>query len=245
MSKFCPNCGKALDDAVQFCDGCGAQQAVPQQPAKKSFDINKTVNEVKMVGNGIINRCKVDKPFMYKTLGVVAAVVVVLIVIIALLAGGGYKGAINTYIDYALEGKYKKLEKLAPKDYWNYLEDEIDDFDMDDLLDEAEDFSEATVEYFEDEYGDNYKVSYKIEDKKKLSDKKLEGIAEAMADAYDLDEDKFTDGYELELEVTVKGSEDDDDDEMDLTVIKYKGKWYPISWGKYNGKYYASFMVGE
>ena len=27
MAKFCPSCGKSLDDAAPFCDGCGATQA--------------------------------------------------------------------------------------------------------------------------------------------------------------------------------------------------------------------------
>ena len=34
MAKFCPSCGKSLDDAVQFCDGCGApQNAAGANPA--------------------------------------------------------------------------------------------------------------------------------------------------------------------------------------------------------------------
>ncbi len=33
MAKFCPSCGKSLDDNAQFCDGCGAAQT-PVAPAQ-------------------------------------------------------------------------------------------------------------------------------------------------------------------------------------------------------------------
>ena len=26
MAKFCPSCGKSIEDNAQFCDGCGAVQ---------------------------------------------------------------------------------------------------------------------------------------------------------------------------------------------------------------------------
>lgn len=37
MAKFCPSCGKSLDDNAQFCDGCGAAQtpAAPAQDAQQ------------------------------------------------------------------------------------------------------------------------------------------------------------------------------------------------------------------
>lgn len=256
MSKICENCGKTLDDATRFCDNCGtAQNAAPQEtpvqesqptpaaPKKVNFDFNKIIDEVKQFANGLVNRCKADKKFMYTSIAVAAAAVVVLVLLLALVFGGNsYTSALDNYINATFNGKANAVKKMAPAEYWEYYEEENDE-DFDDFLDDYKDSIEDRIEYLEDEYGKNYKVTYKIEDKKELSDKKLKGIAEALADKYDMDEDKVTAGWELEVELTIKGSEDDDDSEQKLTVIKYKGNWYMISWSKSGDNYRASFFI--
>lgn len=252
MSKFCQNCGKALDDAVRFCDGCGAPQqaaapqaapAAPKQDSDFKKTLDKVVTEVKTFANGFVNRCKADKKFLYTCIGAVAGVIVVIVLLSLLLGGGGMTKPIDLMIDVGFKGKVEKIKQMAPADYWEYMEDEYD-MDVDDMIEEAEEGLEDTLDYLEEEYGENIRVSYKVTKKKKLSDKKLEGIAEALADAYDLDEDKFTEAYELDVEMTIKGSEDDDEDENELTVIKYKGKWYAITWYKSGDNYRANFMLG-
>ena len=259
MSKFCQNCGKELADADRFCDGCGAvqeaapqpvqQEAAPQQP-KASFDFNKVVaqakpivDKVKAFAIGVIERCKADKKYMYTCAGIAGGVVVALVLLIVLLtAGGGYTKPIDTLIDVTFKGKVEKITELAPQEYWDYLEEEYE-VDIDDIIDQAEDSFDDMMDYYEEEYGDNIRVSYKVEDKKELSSRKLKGIAEALADAYDMDEDDFTAAYELDVEMTIKGSESDDDSDAEITVIKYKGKWYAISWYKSGDEYRASFMT--
>lgn len=267
MSKICQTCGKTLDDTMRFCDGCGTpQQAAPQQsqyessqptqyeasqqvpaaaaPNKTGFDFHRIVERVKLFASNLVSRCKADKAFMYKCIGITAAAVVVVIVLLSLIfGGGGYTAPIDALIDVTFEGKAKKIKDLAPADYWEWYEEEYDE-DIDEIIDEAEDDFDSMLDYLEEMYGDNIRVSYKVKDKKALSDRRLEGIAESLADKYDLDEDKFTAGYELELEMTIKGSEGKDEDETEVTVIKYKGKWYAVSWYKSSGDYYASFLTG-
>lgn len=99
------------------------------------------------------------------------------------------------------------------------------------------------MEALEKEYGHNIRVTYKVEKKKELSEKRVEGITEALAEEYDLDEGKFGTAYELDLEMTIEGSEDGETDDSEITVIKYDGKWYMITWYKYDGEYRASFMT--
>lgn len=254
MSKFCQNCGKELDEAMNFCDGCGAPQQAAPQPApvaaepeapKASFDLNKIIDEVKTFANGLVNRCKADKKFMYTCIGVAAAAVAVLVLLLCLVfgAGGSYTAPIDTLIDVSFEGKFKKLKDLAPEEYWDWYEDKYD-ADIDDMIEEAEDNFDDMMDYYEEQFGGNIKVSYKIEDKKELSDRKLEGIAEALADKYDINEDKVTAGYELDVEMTIEGSDDEDEDDSEITVIKYNGKWYAVSWYKSGGEYSASFLTG-
>lgn len=251
MSKFCQNCGKALDDAVRFCDGCGAPQeatAAPATPAapKQGFDFkatfDKVVTEVKTFAKGFVNRCKADKKFLYTVIGIAAGVLVAIVLLSLLIGGGGYKGAIDNYIAASFKGKSSAVKKMAPAEYWEYYEEKNGE-DFDEYLENYEDNIEDTIDYLKDEYGDNFKVTYKVTKEKKLSGKKLEGIAEALADKYDIDEDKVSAGYELDVEMTIKGSEDDDENEVELTVIKYKGKWYLISWSKSGDNYRAYFYI--
>lgn len=265
MSKICPNCGKELGDAMNFCEACGAaQQAAPQEAApqvtvpqpteaapKASFDFNKIMETVKAYAKeaktfaiSLINRCKADKVFMYKCLAIGGGALVALILLIALVSSGsGMTKPIDTLIDVTFKGKVAKIKDLAPAEYWDWYEDEYD-ADIDDVIDEAEDSFDDMMEYYEEQYGDNIRVTYKVDSKKELSKRKLEGIAEALADKYDLNEDKVTAGYELDVEMVVKGSEDEDDTDSEITVIKYNGKWYAVSWYKYNNEYSASFLTG-
>lgn len=272
--RFCDGCGAPQQAAPQQPQTQAPQQPTyqqpqyqaPQQPTyqqpqyqqapvasapkapkapKANFDVNKIIDEVKTFANGLVNRCKADKKFMYTCIGVAAAAVVVLILLLSLVfGGGGMTKPIDNLIAISFKGKVEKIKDMAPPEYWEYMEDEYD-MDIDDMIDDAEDSMDDMLDYYEDEYGDNIRVSYKVTKKKKLSDKKLEGIAEALADAYDLDEDKFTEAYELDVEMTIKGSEDDDEDETEMTVIKYKGKWYAINWSKSGDEYRAYFMLGD
>ncbi len=219
-----------------------AYQQPAAQPAAKKVDVNKYVDQAKLFANGFVNRFKKDKKFQYTVIGIAAAVVLVIVLLIV-LGGGGYKGAINRYIDVNYNGKYKQVEKLAPKEYWEWYEDQYDK-DIDDVIDDREDSWEDTEDYLSDEYGDNFKVKFTEDKSKKLSDRKLEGIAEALEDKYDIDADKVTAGYEVEGELVIKGSEDDDDDDAEYTVIKYSGKWYLVSWYKDGDDYWASFVTG-
>lgn len=259
--RFCQNCGAPYQEPVappqpQFQQAPQYQmppqyQPQPQQPAapkapkapkKANFDVTKIINSVKTFANGVVNRCKTDKKFMGICIGIAAGFLAVVVLLCVLLFSGGYTKPIDLYIDMTFEGKSSAIKKMAPADYWEWYEDEYDE-DVNDIIEEYEEDVEDMLEYLEDEYGKNFRVTYKVTKKKALSDKKLEGIAEALADKYDLDEKKFTAGYDLELEVSIKGSEDDEEDEVDMSVIKYKGNWYLISWSKSGDEYYASFYI--
>lgn len=233
MSKFCEECGSPLEDNASFCENCGT--AVPQEP------------EAAPAGNfftNFLNRLKSDKKFAIITGGIAVALVLVIVLICVFAGGGkGYTKAIDNYIAVMVKGDVDKVEKLVPPEYWEYAEDEMD-MDLDDFIDEYEDNIDDMMDSLEDQYGKGIKATYEVLEEKELSEKKLEGIAEALEDTYDLDAKKVTAGYELEVEMTIEGDEDDDSNETELTVIKYDGNWYLVNWGKYDGEYYAYFNLG-
>lgn len=228
MAKFCANCGNQVMDNAVVCPHCNTRLAAPAPQAPQGatgFDANTIKAKFNDLTKGI-------DPKIIKFGGIGIAAVVVLIIVISIIASsGGYKSAVENYVDFYLRCEYKNLEKLAPKDYWDYVEEEYDFNvkDKDEVADKYEDMFEERIEEIEDEFGSNYKIKYKILDDRKLSDKKLKAMKETLKDNYDIAKKDVTKAYKVELEVSIKGSEDEDEDEMDLWVVKIDGKWYPCS----------------
>ena len=156
--------------------------------------------------------------------------------------GIGYKSAIDNLIDYTFEGKSSAIKKLAPKAYWDYMEDEHDQ-SLEDAIDEYEEQYELAQEMLEEQYGEKFKVKYKVTDKDKIKKADLKDIAEALEDKYEIKASSVKAGYEIEIEVTIKGKEDEEEEESELTVLKIGGKWYPVSVSEYDDEVYVNFMV--
>jgi hypothetical protein len=197
-----------MEDDARVCGNCG------------------TVLE----GAGVVAAPSAKKRFVpIVIVAIVAAVAVLAVCLLSAFGVIGYKKAVKNYVD--VEYKYvvskSKIESLAPKEYWEYYEDEYDE-DLDDVVDEYEDYADEKIEYLDDEFGDDWRVTYKIEDKEKISDSKLKKIARALHDDYDIKKSSVKKGFDIELELEIKGSEDDDDGDDDIAVLKIDGKWYPV-----------------
>ena len=80
----------------------------------------------------------------------------------------------------------------------------------------------------EDEFGENAKVSYKVTKKESMDEEKLDDCVDRYKNSYDA-EVNVTSGYELDIELVIKGGDassyDDDDTEMTFEVVKADGKW--------------------
>lgn len=244
-ANACTNCGTpvagapvsaapAIDEVVVQADENSApvNNVVPESEKSAPIinvdvlknDVSKLVNNVSETATASFNKVKADKKLLGIVIGA-AAVVLIAIIILVSSIGGGYKSAIDNYFDVLVEGKVKKLEKLAPEAYWDYLEDEYDTT-LDDIKEEYEDSFEDQAEYLEEEYGKNYKYSYKITDKDDITNKKFKNIQENLKDRYDIPKKSVTKGYKVDIEATIKGSEDEDETETTLYVVKIDGDWY-------------------
>lgn len=236
MSKFCTNCGAALDDNAAFCVTCGAAQATPEapvyaEPAAPAY-AEPAAPAAKKPNKGLI-------------IGLIAGAVV-LAVVLAFFIFGGSKPTdpLDTYIDIIYNGKFDKMKDMAPQEYWDWYEDEYDQT-IDDIIEEAEDEYDDMMDSMEDKYGKNIKITYEVTKEKDLSEKKLEKIAEALEDKYDIDASKVSEGKEIKYDVTITGDEDDDtNDDLEMTVIKYNGKWYKINYYEYSDELYVYFSIG-
>lgn len=116
-----------------------------------------------------------------------------------------------------LEDQYGKNAKVSFK-----VEDKKEVKQKD--LRKIEDFLE-NVEELLDQVSD--KDSYIYEEITAEMDSKTEKKFKQLITGLkkDLKDIKITKGYELELTVSVKGSEDEDEDDLTLCVIKVNGKW--------------------
>ncbi len=271
MARFCTKCGAPLNEQSAFCTTCGAPN-VPVAPEAAPIPAAPVVQNVPPVQQNTVpvsapvapkssnfftdlwdkvqkfcvNFIEMGKkdPKVFIVPGAILVGVIVLIVVLSLvLGGGGYKSVLNDYCDL-LEGNAAKIEKMAPKEYWEWYEDEYDD-SVDDLIDEFEEYYEDDIiDMLEDELGDNIKVSYEIKKEKELKDKVLEGIAEGLDDQYDIDA-KVTKGYDLKIKMTIEGSDDDESSTLELSVVKINGKWYLINYYEYDDEYRVSFAFNN
>ena len=230
MSKFCINCGAPIEDDIVFCTNCGAkneEQAAPVEQVEEQEQF-VAVEEAPAKKNFIEKALDWVKANTLKTIIIAGAAIVVLVLAIILLGGKPYQSAVNNY-QAVLNGKASKLEKMAPKEYWEYMEDENEDFDIDEVKDQFEENYETSLELLEEKYGDNVRIKIKVTDEKKLKDKKVKDLADALNEKYDIKKKSVKQAYELELEMTIKGSDDEDEDEMELYAVKIGSKWYLVN----------------
>ena len=267
MSKFCSSCGQSLEESAAFCPACGkpvaaeapVEPAAPveaeapvqaEAPAAKENPVNKIFEKVQefaqkatVFSKDYIAKAKTN-PKMWIAPGAIAVgIIALLVVVIILLSGSKYTSALDNYFDVNCYGKADKIEFLAPKEYWDYYE-EKNDMSLEDLKEQFEENWDDIQDAMEDEFGKNIKVTYKVVDEDKLSNRKMEKIAEALEDTYDIDADSVKEGYKIDVEMTIKGSEDDDEEETTFNVIKIGNRWYLISYYESGDEYRVSFLLG-
>ncbi len=282
MSKFCSNCGFALEDDDRFCPQCGnaTSSEAPAEPTPApaqdtfttpSFAFEEPVSPAPAAEPAPAPAAGTPytpptqrTPYPYpktpvkpapvkKKASILPLIITVAVIAVILVAGfftldhfglfGNltYKGAVKNYIQFHGYGKTEFLKDLAPKEFWDYLEEE-DGVDFDEAQEIIDERYENFDEMIEEEYGEDYKVKYKTKSKSEVSKSKLKKIAKALKEDYDIKSSKVTKGYKLKLEVSFSGSEDEGEEDLTVYVLKISGKWYVVDIDEYGGSYYVSFI---
>ena len=112
-------------------------------------------------------------------------------------------------VDFRDEEELDEDELEEIQELYEDFYDSLDDMDLDD-----EETYEDLADYLEDYYD------------MELSDsqiKKLQKICEALLGEFE--DVEVTEGYVLDVKLTIEGREDDDDEKMDITVICVNGSW--------------------
>ncbi|MBR3397673.1 MAG: zinc-ribbon domain-containing protein [Lachnospiraceae bacterium] len=240
---FCRECGTQIADDDMFCPNCGTpREDIPEQPdndysepsqdsngaPKQKIRLDKGAIENKLgsVKSAVTSR---QKPGWIKiALICAAAIVVALILIFAFAKGGGkaYQAPIKTTLNVLTKKQFNKsgmktILQTLPPDVLEYLLDQENCDDIDELLDDNEDMYEDMEDELED-----YKITYEMKDSKQLKKKEVRDLEEKYEDYYDVDM-KIDDGYTTK--VKLKADDGDGDKQkttMEITTIKVKGKWY-------------------
>lgn len=154
--------------------------------------------------------------------------VILTLALVLSLAGCGanssYKAVLKTMFSAMEACDAEKLLKIFPEELVEYMCEAYDD-DMDDLIDDLKDSMKDNMDNWEDEYGDDIKITFEIEDEDELDEDELDELMDYYDDYYDTDLD-ITEGWELEIELTIEGEDDDQSEDVTVYVLKADGKWY-------------------
>lgn len=267
MSKLCSNCGFSMEDNDRFCPVCGTAVAseVPAEPAPVEEPVvaenpaepqkapyTPPYKPYPRSAEPASPAAAAKKKNPLKKILTIAITLLIVGVIgfvaffvmdnFGLFGNFTYKGAVKNYVQFYGYGKTELLKDLAPKEFWDYLEEE-DGVDFDEAQEIIDKKYEDFDEMIEEEYGEDYKVKYKTKSKSEVSKSKLKKIAKALKEDYDIKSSKVTKGYKLKLEVSFSGSEDEGEEDLTVYVLKISGKWYLVDVDEYGGSYYVSFII--
>lgn len=223
----CSKCGAPLADGAKFCVSCGtpvqdtpvnpapqaAQEQAPQQQ-KAAVDVKETVNNAADKLTEAVNKAT-KKNFSKNTVigavaGLAALVVLLLVIIIASIAGNAYKSPIKNFASGMKSGSEKKIATcFANKKDLDGDYDFVENFINDDLT----------------------RCDVKIYGKHKVTDKdeKEEIIERSFLNKFAEDDVKISKMYKVICHFDLKVDGEKECNTMEITVGKYKGKWYILS----------------
>lgn len=206
---FCGKCGTKNDDSAMYCAKCGAK-------LKNNSD-TANIRPVSEIQTSVKN-----KKIGMAAVGAAAIVVVVLAVF--LFGGRSYKAVIKQYVDNTFNADAKAIVELIPDDVMEYMMEEegYDRDDLDDQIDEMEEYFENTIETLDDSLGKNWKMSYEILAVEDMKGDDLDDIKDSYEDA----DIKVSAAKKVEVEIMITADETENSNTLDVSLIKVGRSWY-------------------
>lgn len=162
--------------------------------------------------------------------GGVALIAVIVVCLLLFLNRSTYETPLKTMVSALNKGDVMKVIEVLP------LKPIIEDGGMseyllgmnyDDLVNLYEDqFEDSFVDDMKDEYGRDFKIDYKIYEAEKLSKDDLTDLNSDYAYSFGTDDDFISEAMELDVDMSIEGSEGSDVENTTIVVIKIGGKWY-------------------
>ncbi len=206
---FCGKCGTENLDGTVFCRECGAP----------------------LNGNGAVQSAAAapvtPSSQRYKKIGILAIgilAVVVVVILVALLGGRSYQKTVEKCIEAQFAADMDTIVELIPEGVMSYLisEEGYTEEDVDALLEETEEEIRDELDEFDKHFGADWEMSYEI---LTAEDVKGEDLVDLRKE-YDDTDVKIDEAKDVELEVTIQGSESEVTRTMDIRVVKSGRSWY-------------------
>lgn len=232
--KNCSNCGASFEDDAAFCPNCG-KETEAEKTETAAENSNENAAETTASNKNPADKIKKNLPII---IGAAAVIVLLIIIISAFSCGGGYKSVVSNYNKF-MNGKTdeKFIEKLAPEEYWDSVEDNYD-ADAGDVADALEKFFRKNEIFGVNREDVKYSVS--IEKTYKLSDKLLDTARKALKDNYSISKKDVTEvrGIVNDLTFKLDLEEVDNDYLLEATAYANSGRRNVMYAAKINGKWY-------
>lgn len=215
MSKFCINCGAAVQDDAAFCINCGA--SINKAPAKKS----KKPLVITLIIVGAILSLVVE----------ILACVMLVPAVINYVDGypSEYTDPVALYYDALYKGDVDNVWQMAPAECWAKLAKQTG-MSRQECVKNAE--SHFWLLYRRQEiiangYGEEFSCIYTISEQIVVSEKRLAQISAALEEEYGIDANSVKEGYQLRVDF-FPGERFHH--RIVPTVIKIDNKWYMVEW---------------
>ena len=229
MSKFCGNCGAKLSDDDIFCGNCGSKsETVPQTVTEQAAPEQRSDKPASAGGIKKLDKKKTILLISGIAVIAVAAIIGFILLITAIFGGSGAERALNNYASSIQKPTDENIERLVPKEYWEYMvRGEYSGYDdVDDAIEKFFDMRETLLEDYEEEYGDNIRVSYKIKTERDVTDSVLENVKIRMNREYDILRKDIKKMVRLKVLLTISGDEDELEYSSTMYAVLIRNDWY-------------------
>lgn len=138
-------------------------------------------------------------------------------------AASPYMEAVNN-LAQAYNGDAKALEKIAPKDAWDYLRRQ--GFDSADHAERVNREQLDFVEEIRDLYGKDAYVTITVSDAELCGEESLENIEKAMNKIYGLKRGSVETAYKMDRKLNVVGTAEVTYESVSIYAVEIDGQWY-------------------
>ena len=248
FEKNCPDCGAAYED----CSHCeetdsyqdsryyrdsseyGSSYSRPPMHNAPQHQAQRYMNN--QYPSGYYNQRSSDETFRkrQKNFTKIACVIVILIVIITIFLSiavittklTGYNKTLNDFFNSFEDNDgeaYLSAQLTSEMLYEMYGYDDEEFEELANLYSSYLTFYSTELSFV---YGDDIKISHKITDKEKLDEDFISDYNTVISYITDSTNGlEAEEGYDLELEITIKGDDDKETIDAECQVLKINGKW--------------------
>lgn len=237
--KYCTNCGAGISDTASFCSNCGSKQEEPvlqqnqQQnqnfysrpaqpdagqgqvyqapPVQQAYTTQQGQPYMQPAyANPVPVQKKSKTPFL--VVGIIIAIILCAVVLFPKIGIGGnsYESAFDNFCEAINTKSISKLYKCLPPSSEAALKGMMALGGMDE---------DMVFQEFSGAIGDNVKVDYRIIDAERLDEYELSMYQDSFSG------DTVTDGYNVEIELTIRCDGEVEEETTEMVVVKIGNRW--------------------